>query len=48
MAREVGEYADLISSVHIVGGQHPAWQIEYFEELFALSNARLPTYISRR
>jgi len=34
MAEEVAEYADLISSVHIVGGQHPAWRIEYFENLF--------------
>lgn len=42
MAREVGEYADLISSVHIVGGQHPAWQIEYFEELFAVIKREAP------
>lgn len=34
VGREAGRYADHISSVHIVGGQHPAWRIDYFEEMF--------------
>jgi aminodeoxyfutalosine synthase len=42
MAEEVAEYADLISSVHIVGGQHPAWQIEYFEDLFSAIKREAP------
>jgi aminodeoxyfutalosine synthase len=42
MAQEVAEYADLISSVHIVGGQHPAWQIEYFEDLFRAIKREAP------
>lgn len=42
MAQEVSEYADLISSVHIVGGQHPAWQIDYFEELFSAIKREAP------
>jgi len=42
MAQEVAEYAELISSVHIVGGQHPAWQIEYFEELFSAIKREAP------
>ena len=42
MAEEVAEWADEISSVHIVGGQHPAWQIEYFEELFEAISDHAP------
>ena len=42
MAQEVAEYADLISSVHIVGGQHPAWQIGYFEDLFSAIKREAP------
>jgi aminodeoxyfutalosine synthase len=42
MAEEVAEYADIISSVHIVGGQHPAWQIDYFEELFSAIKREAP------
>lgn len=42
MAEEVAEYADIISSVHIVGGQHPAWQIEYFEDLFSSIKREAP------
>ncbi|MCX2819002.1 aminofutalosine synthase MqnE [Haladaptatus sp. F3-133] len=42
MAEEVAEYADVISSVHIVGGQHPAWQIGYFEDLFSAIKREAP------
>jgi len=42
MAEEVGEYADVISSVHIVGGQHPAWKIGYFEDLFSAIKRKAP------
>lgn len=34
VAEKAAEYSDYISSVHIVGGQHPAWRIDYFEDLF--------------
>ncbi|MFW5929189.1 MAG: aminofutalosine synthase MqnE [Halobacteriota archaeon] len=34
LAEEVASVADEISSVHMVGGQHPAWKIEYFEDVF--------------
>jgi len=42
MAEEVAGYADVISSVHIVGGQHPAWQIGYFEDLFSAIKREAP------
>ncbi|MDY7082998.1 MAG: radical SAM protein, partial [Halobacteria archaeon] len=42
MGEEAGEYADLISSVHIVGGQHPAWRMDYFEDMFGSIKEHAP------
>ncbi len=42
VAEKAAEYSDLISSVHIVGGQHPAWRIDYFEDLFEAITERAP------
>ncbi len=42
IGEKAAEYSDVISSVHIVGGQHPAWRIEYFEDLFTEISERAP------
>ncbi|MFB6282805.1 MAG: aminofutalosine synthase MqnE [Halobacteria archaeon] len=42
VGREAARYRDLISSVHIVGGQHPGWRIGYFEDMFREIKNRAP------
>lgn len=42
VAARAAEHSEEISSVHIVGGQHPAWRIDYFEDLFEAISRRAP------
>ena len=39
---EIGRYADHVDEVHSVGGLHPDWGVEHYEELFSTANRVYP------
>jgi len=39
---EIGHFADHVDEVHSVGGLHPDWGIEHYEELFSTVNIAYP------
>jgi aminodeoxyfutalosine synthase len=39
---DLAQYADHVDEVHSVGGLHPEWGVEHYEELFIASRKRFP------
>tara|TARA_B100001093_G_scaffold138699_2_gene131236 strand:- start:12242 stop:13309 length:1068 start_codon:yes stop_codon:yes gene_type:complete len=39
---DLAQYADVVDEVHSVGGLHPDWGVEHYEELFIQSRKRFP------
>ncbi len=39
---EIGHFADHVDEVHSVGGLHPDWGIEHYEQLFSAANRAYP------
>ena len=39
---EIGRFADHVDEVHSVGGLHPDWGVDYYEELFRTATQKYP------